>query len=166
MLSVYEADRFINCQPLAMRAPEVFLRHRCAEPAQIWAVAAMLLVWMKLGFFGVRDKPKSSPDEAWCIVKLKRLFPEWRIPLPVVITNEALKSTITTAFAMYKTPKPEEELLQRILPFDEEIGKMEMPQEPRSLLRIMLVTDPQKRPSASSVLASAEYQAFAKLVDE
>jgi serine/threonine protein kinase len=165
MLLVYEADKFINCQPLAMRAPEVFLRHRCAEPAQVWAIAAMLLVWMKPGFFGVRHKPKSSPDEAWCIVKLKRLFPEWRIPLPSVITNEVLKSTISAAFAMYKSSKPEEKVLQETLPFDAEMGKVEMPQELRSLLRIMLVTDPQKRPSASSVLASAEYQAFATLVD-
>jgi hypothetical protein len=41
-----------------------------------------------------------------------------------------------------------------------------MPPELRSLLGIMFVTDPEKRPSASAVMASAQYQAFAKPTDE
>jgi hypothetical protein len=42
--------------------------------------------------------------------------------------------------------------------------KIEMPQQLRDLLGLMLVTNPDKRPSASAVLASNEFRAFGELV--
>jgi hypothetical protein len=75
------------------------------------------------------------------------------------LTNEALESTITAAFAMYRTLKLEEEHLQEILPFAEEIGKMEMPREPTYLL-YHVGNNPLKPSFASSVLASVEYQSL------
>ncbi|CAD6457007.1 d901e2b7-67f1-46d5-91ea-b0fac1d47d0f [Sclerotinia trifoliorum] len=142
--SRHEADT-IECQPVGMRAPEVWLHHGCTMAAQVWSVAAMSLVWMKPGFFGEDGEPIiSCPEE---------------------VEDKDLEQTMNDAMAIYTTPKPEEEQLQEILPFDKEIQKVNMRHELRSLLLIMLATDPKKRPSSSDVLASAEYQAFVKFVD-
>ncbi|KAE8338357.1 hypothetical protein BDV24DRAFT_176801 [Aspergillus arachidicola] len=124
-----------NAQPYALRAPEVFLGQPCKEPLQVWAVATMLLCRINLVFW------------AWCMAKIKRLFPHWRIQTP----NEVQKYSLKVA-------------LQVILPFDQEIQKVEMPQQLRDLLRFMLVVNPVDRPSPSSVLASREFRSFEKLV--
>lgn len=50
--------------------------------------------------------------------------------------------------------------LQEILPLEKELQEMEMPQQLRDLLHLMLVVDPSKRPSALFVLASREFQGF------
>lgn len=49
---VVPSGSLLNAQPYAMRAPEVFLGHACAEPSQVWAVAAVLLCWGKSGSTG------------------------------------------------------------------------------------------------------------------
>ena len=46
---------------------------------------------------------------------------------------------------------------------DVEPQGLEMPEQLRDLLRLMLIVDPNKRPSASSVLTSREFMAFEKL---
>ncbi|KAK0114848.1 hypothetical protein ONS96_013330 [Cadophora gregata f. sp. sojae] len=74
-------DRF-EAQPYSMRAPEVFLGQACTEPSQVWAVAAMLLCWIKPGILGTWDSPHFLIDEAWSMAKIKRLFPSWDLPNP------------------------------------------------------------------------------------
>lgn len=60
----------------------------------------------------------------------------------------------------------EVEELQAILPFDEEVRKkVEMPLLLRDLIRFMLVVDPVRKPSALSVIESAEFRAFERFVD-
>lgn len=54
----------------------------------------------------------------------------------------------------------EEPGLQAILPLEEEIRGVDMPQQLSDLLCLMLVVDPSERPSASSVLALKEFRAF------
>lgn len=92
------------------------------------------------------------------MAKIKRLFPDWNIPDPGEVEGHSLKAAVKSARRM------SEEELQDILPFDEEIRKVELPQHLRDLLRLMLVVNPDQRPSASSVLASAEFQAFEQLI--
>lgn len=144
-----------------MRAPEVFLGQACTEPSQVWALAAMLLCWIKPGVLGEWDSPHPLINEAWCMAKIKRLFPDWNIPTPEEVTGHSLKAAVDSAGALSK----EVPGLKAILPFDEETEKVEMPQQLKDLLRFMFVLDPIKRPSASSVLASRELQDFENLLD-
>ncbi|PWY91601.1 hypothetical protein BO94DRAFT_555414 [Aspergillus sclerotioniger CBS 115572] len=44
---VVPSNSFRECQPFAMRAPEVYLGAPCTEPSQVWAIAAMILEWVK-----------------------------------------------------------------------------------------------------------------------
>ncbi|CRL23802.1 Serine/threonine-protein kinase DCLK [Penicillium camemberti] len=137
---VVPVGELFDAQPYAMRAPEVFLGEPCTEPSQVWAVAAMLLCWIKPGLLGAWGSPLDLINEAWSMAKIKRLFPQWEIP-----TLEMVK---------------EVPALQAILPFDGETKKVDMPQQLRDLLRYILVPNPKKRPSASSVLASKEFRDF------
>ncbi|KAG4440058.1 hypothetical protein IFR05_004451 [Cadophora sp. M221] len=74
---VFPAGHRYEVQPYAMRAPEVFLGHACSEPSQFWAVAAMLLCWIKPGVLGAWDSPHLLINKAWSMAKIKRLFPKW-----------------------------------------------------------------------------------------
>lgn len=159
---MYPAGAVTQAYPFAMRAPEVFLGLVCTEPSQIWAVTATLLGWIKPGVLGAQDSPHWLINEPWCMAKIKRLFPHWIIPTPDEVTDEVLKAGVKAAQSFGVREDLTE--LQAILPFDEETQKVEMPQQLRDLLRFMFTIDPAKRPSASSVLASEEFQAFAKLV--
>ncbi|CAG8267922.1 unnamed protein product [Penicillium nalgiovense] len=139
-VNVVPVGELINAQPYAMRASEVFLGKVCTEPSQVWAVAAMLLSWIKPGVLGTWDSPLllSTPE------------------------TDLLKVTVKSARSLSEGV-PE---LQAILPLDEETKKVEMPQQLRDLLRFILVPDPKLRPSASSVLASSEFQEFENYVRE
>ena len=145
-----------------MRAPEVLLGQACTEPSQIWAVAAMLLYWIKPGVLGAWDCPRSLLNAAWSMAKIKRLFPDWRIPTPDKVSGYILQDAVKTAEILSK----EELEFLAIMPLDEETHKVEMPQELRDLLRFMMVVDPVQRPSAASVLASKEFRAFEQLVEQ
>ena len=142
-----------------MRAPEVFLGQACTEPSQVWAVAAMLLCWIKPGVLGAWDSPHYMINEAWSMAKTKQLFPNWKIPTPDEVDGDVLKAIVQSARSLGKKV-PE---LQKVLPFNEEMQKVEMPQQLQGLLHFMLVVNVVERPSALSVLASKEFQAFENL---
>ncbi|XHF99305.1 hypothetical protein AWENTII_002812 [Aspergillus wentii] len=94
---VVPVGNLFNAQPYAMRAPEVFLGQACTEPSQVWAVAAMLLCWIKPDVLGVWDCPHYLVNEAWCMAKIKRLFPEWNIPTPDTVEGHCLKAAVGSA---------------------------------------------------------------------
>lgn len=146
----------LNAQPYAMRAPKVFLGQPCRKLSQVWAIAAILLCWIRPGILGARDSPHSFVNEAWCMAKLKRLFPEWRIPTPDQVDRHSLKSAVESAVLLSR----DEEGPQSIAPFADETQKFKMSKQSRDLLRLMLVVDPRQRPSASAVLESKEFKAF------
>lgn len=145
-----------DAQPYAMRAPEVFLGEPCTEPSQVWAVAAMLLCWIKPGLLGAWGSPLDLINEAWSMAKIKRLFPQWEIPTLEMVKSDTRKAVVDSVQSLSK----EVPALQAILPFDEETKKVDIPQQLRDLLRFILVPNPKKRPSASSVLASKEFRDF------
>ncbi|KAJ6162836.1 hypothetical protein N7497_002815 [Penicillium chrysogenum] len=138
-------------QPYAMRAREVFLGKACTELSQVWAVAAMLLCWIK-------------PAPFFCLTTLglwqrySGSLPDWEISTP---ETDVLKVAVESARSLSEVPE-----LQAILSLDEETKKAEMPQQLRDLLRFILVPDPKLRPSASSVLASSEFRKFENYVSE
>lgn len=176
-----------------MRAPEVYLGHACAGPCQVWALAAMLLCWIKRSILGDSDCPHPVFSRAWSTAKLKRLFPDWEL-LPrravdkdvlqgarymSLLMNPPMQTTLPIHEELQKVEMPQDlrdalELIlvidpgkpsmPTILPLREEMQNMEMPQQLRDLLSFMLVTNPDKRPSASVVLASNEFRAFEKVV--
>lgn len=148
-----------NAQPHAMRAPEVFLGQPCAKLSQVWAVAALLLCWIKPGVLGAWDSPHPLINDAWCMAKLRRLFPGWHIPTPEQVERPTLKSAVESAVILSE----DEEGPRWIAPFDEETQKFEIPDQLIDLLRLMLVVDPRQRPSASAVLESKEFKAFQML---
>lgn len=143
-----------------MRAPEVFLGQPCAEPSQVWAIAAMLLCWIKPGVLGAWDSPLHLVNAAWSMAKIQRLFPHWNIPASNEVDGNILKAEVDAAKSFAKEA-PE---LQAIMPFDEETLKVEIPQQLRDLLHFMLVVAPGRRPSAACVLASREFRALEELV--
>ena len=80
-----------------MRAPEVFLGQACTKPSQVWAVTAMLLCWINPGILGAWDSPYPFINEAWYMVKIKRLFPNWYIPTPDEVKRPTLKTVVEFA---------------------------------------------------------------------
>ncbi|CAG8906065.1 unnamed protein product [Penicillium egyptiacum] len=80
--TVVPVGELLNAQPYAIRAPEVFLGKACTEPSQVWAVAAMLLCWIKPGVLGAWDSPHPLINEVWAMTKIPRLFPYWEISTP------------------------------------------------------------------------------------
>ncbi|KAJ5202317.1 hypothetical protein N7449_004396 [Penicillium cf. viridicatum] len=67
---VVPVGELFNAQPYAIRAHEVFLGKACTEPSQVWAVAVMLLCWLKPGVLGVWDSPYPLINEAWSMAKI------------------------------------------------------------------------------------------------
>lgn len=93
------------------------------------------------------------------MAKIKRLFPNWYIPSPDEVERPTLKSAVEFAVRFSE----EEPIPQAISPFEEETQKVKIPEQLRVLLRLMLVVNPDERPSASAVLASREFRAFHEL---
>ncbi|KXG53972.1 uncharacterized protein PGRI_010220 [Penicillium griseofulvum] len=153
---VVPVGELFHAQPYAMRAPEVFLGKVCTELSQVWAIGAMLLCWIKPGVLGAWGCPFPLINEAWSMAKIQRVFPHWEIPSPEMIEDVILKTVVNSARS-FSQEVPE---LQAILPFDKETKTVEIPQELTDLLRFILVPDLKTRPSASSVLASREFQRF------
>ena len=106
------------------------------------------------------DSPHPFINEAWCMAKIKRLFPHWEVPHSDNVEGHSLKAAVDAASSFSK----EVSELQAISPLCEELRKVDMPRQFRDLLRLMLVVDPVQRPSASSVLASEEFRALEELV--
>lgn len=158
---MFPAGSRVNAQPLAMRAPEIFLGHACTAPSQIWGIAAMILCWIKPSVLGVWDSPHWSLNEAWCMAKIKRLVPDWRLPHLKDVERPTMQAAIPAADRMSR----EEAALQAILQFREEMRRMGIPQQ-LSDLHCMSRTDPMERPSALCVLRSEEFQMFAELVED
>ncbi|KAJ9302768.1 hypothetical protein DTO271G3_142 [Paecilomyces variotii] len=150
---VFPAGHRLNAQPYAMRAPEVFLGQPCTAPSQVWAVAAMLLCWIDPGVLGAWDSPHPLINEAWCMAKIKRLFPKWNIPTPNEVEGIILKNAVQSARRITE----EESVMQAILPF-EKMQEVKMPEQLKELLRVMLAVNPNERPSASDLLASGEFK--------
>lgn len=150
-----------HVQPFAMRAPEVFLGSPCHGPSQVWAIAAMVLVWANPNVLGASDSPHFILNPAWSMAKIKRLCPDWQLPHPDQVTSHALKAALKASERMSREEAP----LLAIGPLPEETEKMEMPRLLRDLLHSMFVLDPKARPSASDVLASDEFQALMKSMD-
>lgn len=94
------------------------------------------------------------------MAKIKRLFADWNIPTPDQVDDYSLQAAVESA----RRISEEVEDMQAILPFEEEARKVDMPQQLRDLLCLMLVPDPDNRPSVSALLKSAELLAFEKFV--
>jgi serine/threonine protein kinase len=120
----------------------------------------MLLCWIRPDVIGITDSPHWLLNAAWCMAKIRRLFPDWELPMP----DEVEKPILQVAVRIARRISQEELPVKEILPIQEEMQKIEMPQQLRDLLGLMLVTNPDKRPSASAVLASNEFRAFGELV--
>ncbi|CAI7641828.1 unnamed protein product [Penicillium viridicatum] len=157
--TVVPVGELLYAQPYAMRAPEVFLGEPCTGPSQVWAVAAMLLCWIKPGLLGAWGSPIYLINEAWSMAKILRLFPHWKIPTLELVKYDTRQALVDSAQSLSK----EVPALQKIEPFDKETKKV-VPQQLRDLLRFILVPDPTQRPTASSVLASKEFRDFERYV--
>ena len=92
------------------------------------------------------DSPHPFVNGAWCMAKIKRLFPHWKIPHSDTVEGHSLKAAVDAASSSSK----EVSELQLISPLCEELRKVDMPQQFRDLPRLMLVVDPVQRPSVSS----------------
>lgn len=155
-LTVFPAGSRFSAQPFAMRAPEVWEGQPCTQPSQVWALAAMLLFWMKPGILGTWGCPLSILCEPWCITKLMWLFPNWNVP---PIEDTLRQSVFNMAKGFVKKPLPEQE---RISSLEDEMRNLNTLPELKDLLRFMLVVNQHERPSAKHVLASREFLALEK----
>ncbi|KAL2826332.1 hypothetical protein BJY01DRAFT_241388 [Aspergillus pseudoustus] len=148
-----------KAQAYAMRPPEVFLAQPCSKVSQVWAIAATILCWMTPGILGAWDCPHPLINDSWCMAKPKRLFPHWYSPSPVAVEGHVFTARMRSVRSL-SIEVPE---LHAIAPFEQEMERVEMLQQMRDLLPIMLVPDPSARPSATAVLASKEFRAFEHL---
>lgn len=57
----------------------------------------MLLCWIKPGILGIWDSPHPIINESWSMVKIKRLFPNWNIPIPDKVEGYSLKAAVNSA---------------------------------------------------------------------
>jgi len=94
------------------------------------------------------------------MAKIKRLFPHWHIPTPDEVEVNGLKIAVEHAVKMSKGVP---ELLD-ILPLEQMMQVIKIPQGLRDLLCLMMVVDPSARPSASFVLASRDFRGFQEYV--
>ncbi|KAI2642927.1 hypothetical protein GGS21DRAFT_544959 [Xylaria nigripes] len=195
-----------ECQPLAMRAPEIWLLEPCTEAAQIWAIAAMILCWIKPGILGSRGSPFFTLDQGWSMARLNKLFPEWKFSIPnmeqlikeiedidlgddnsedfnsedledledlryiegnnvaeITFADDTVDGRLERRVVQWSQLKNAPEVYSA-LPFDQQIRSIFVKEEVRNILRLMLVVDPSKRPSASALLTSPEFRALEKLV--
>ncbi|KAG5305526.1 hypothetical protein I7I50_05961 [Histoplasma capsulatum G186AR] len=156
---VFQSGSRCSAQPYAMRAPEVWQGQPCTEPSQVWALAAMLLCWMKPGILGTWGCPSPMIRESWCIAKLMRLFPSWTIPS---LDNDVHQCEFNVAKALIDNPPS---ALEQISVLEDELQKMNMPIQLMNLLHFMLIVNSDKRPSAIHVLTSNEFLALEKAVE-
>lgn len=159
MSAVFQSGSRCSAQPYAMRAPEVWQGQPCTEPSQVWALAAMLLCWMKPGILGTWGCPSPMIRESWCIAKLMRLFPSWTIPS---LDNDVHQCEFNVAKALIDNPPS---ALEQISVLEDELQKMNMPIQLMNLLHFMLIVNSDKRPSAIHVLTSNEFLALEKAVE-
>ncbi|ODH35395.1 hypothetical protein ACO22_02918 [Paracoccidioides brasiliensis] len=157
--SVFQSGSRCSAQPYAMRAPELWQGQPCTQPSQVWALAAMLLCWMKPGILGTGGCPTPMIRESWCIAKLMRLFPSWTVP---PLDNDVRQCE----FSIW--PKLSSTILHqrwnRFLFWRMSCEIVHMPIELINLLHFMLIVNPDERPSAIHVLASNEFLALEKAV--
>ncbi|PGH03753.1 serine/threonine protein kinase [Blastomyces parvus] len=155
--SVSQADYGYHGQPFAMRAPEVWQVETCDEPAQVWAVAAMLLVWMKPALLGASGCPWWPFDEVWSIMKLIALFPAWDVPPAPPLKDNTRQEEFKTAKAWADDPE-----LREFYPacLEDELRMLDTMAEIKDVLRLMFVVNPAERPSAADVLVSKEFSAL------
>ncbi|OJD12621.1 hypothetical protein ACJ73_09319 [Blastomyces percursus] len=155
---VFRSGSRCSAQPYAMRAPEVWQGQPCTQPSQVWALAAMLLCWMKPGILGTWGCPSPIIRESWCIAKLMRLFPSWTVP---PLDNDVRQCEFNLAKALIDDPPS---ALEKISVLQDELRKVDMPIELMNLLHFMLIVNSDERPSAFHVLASKEFLALEKAV--
>ncbi|KAH6712736.1 hypothetical protein BKA61DRAFT_656843 [Leptodontidium sp. MPI-SDFR-AT-0119] len=180
---VFPADHRYEAQPYAMRAPKAV-----AAMLLCWIKPGVLGAWDSPHFLintawsmakikRLFPSPSSSILEAnssnltlsatadpsfatttttTTATRTAILAPKWNIPTPDEVEGESFKAAVRSARRMSQ----EEPGLQAILPLEEEIRGVDMPQQLSDLLCLMLVVDPSERPSASSVLALKEFRAF------
>ncbi|RMD44479.1 hypothetical protein DV735_g752, partial [Chaetothyriales sp. CBS 134920] len=156
-LKIFPDASRLKAQPMALRAPEVWLGLPCTKPSQVWAIGAITLCFLKPGILGEHDAPEPRPQTfpIWSIAKLGRLFPEWDLQPHNSVTDNQILIPVELAQKLLRQPRAG---LGKILPFED------LPRGLMDLLRFMLVLKPDRRPSASDVLASKQYQAFKQFV--
>ncbi|OOF91832.1 hypothetical protein ASPCADRAFT_133908 [Aspergillus carbonarius ITEM 5010] len=153
---VFPSHCYTNTQLPTFRAPEIFLLQPCTSPAQVWSVGATILYWIRPGILGPAGVFNPIIDEAWCMAKLKRLFPEWNIPAPEGVVDAEYRSKLYAARGFCQ----EIEQLMGISSVEGELRRMGVPKEVRDVVRLMMVLDPGERPLAREVLESKEMRAL------
>ncbi|KAK0247081.1 hypothetical protein LTR29_017516 [Friedmanniomyces endolithicus] len=151
----------ISVLPFAMRAPEVWRGLACLHQSEVWALAAMLLVWMKPGILGTSAINGYITGPIWSIAKLMQLFPRWKGPPS---DRDFRRDEFEIAEMLSREPDSERQGEKRVkvATLEEEMQTMRIPVVLRVLLRVLLIPEPEVRPSASEALASKEYQALRK----
>lgn len=130
-----------------MRAPEVWRGLACLHQSEIWALAAMLLVWMNPGILGASGINGYITVPIWSIAKLMLLFPGWKEPP----SNRGFcRDEFEIAELLSNEPDSERPGKKRVevASLEEEMRNMLLPMALQDLLRVLLVPEPEMRPSA------------------
>jgi len=148
-----------KCQGLTTRAPEVWEGHPCTHASEVWAIGAVMLDLEKWGILGPARSPIEAYDAAWSLAKLMRLFPKWE---DAPITGEAI-GICGTARSIANIPDPPmddgvENPLEVLGTNSLRLETSRIVNVSRALLVTILVTDPNKRPSARGALDSRQYR--------
>ncbi|KAF2257465.1 kinase-like protein [Trematosphaeria pertusa] len=146
-----------SVQPLAMRAPEVWLGIGCFHCSDVWAFAVTLFDWISPLVFGANDMPQGHWPHPWAMAKLLRLFPG---SVTIHPTDPNYQGYFRIAQLIEKSgygdsigPKCFE-----TLPFEEELRKMDIPPALSDFFRYLFVVDFRRRPTVVDVLSSQQFQ--------
>ncbi|KAM3422435.1 hypothetical protein BST61_g2785 [Cercospora zeina] len=152
-----------ECQPFAMRAPEVWRGLACTRQSEVWALAALLLSWMNPRILGTSGINGYITAPIWSIAKLMQLFPCWK---GRPSDKEFRQEEFEIAEMLLREPDSERpgEKRVKVMSLDEEMQALQMPLILQDLMRALLVPEPDERPSASEALASNDYLSPLKAV--
>ncbi|PYI06969.1 kinase-like protein, partial [Aspergillus sclerotiicarbonarius CBS 121057] len=139
---------------LLTRAPEVWEGKGYFHSSDLWALGVMLFERFNDGAFSFPVMRDDVLIDTIMLAKLMCLFPEWH-PSPIEnldVYGQSLGKIFADANHINGTIP--------ILPLDQQLQEMNIPEEWKALLRLLLALDRNKRASASEILQSAAYQAI------
>lgn len=142
-----------------MRAPEVWRGLACIHRSEVWALAAMLLVWMNPGILGPSGINGYITAPVWSIAKLMLLFPGWKGPPS---SRKFCRDEFETADMLTMEPdleRPEEQRVN-VRSLVEEMHTMRSSVTLQEFLQLLLNPEPENRPSATEALVSKQYLAL------
>ena len=147
-----------------MRAPEVWAGYGCRHVSDVYSVGSTIISWLQPGILGSHDVKPPIFIDAWCIAKMVKLVEtedERTLDPPAGVAN-TVKSMYELGRVLLTQPEDDDSGSMHVpaRPLRDVLRKMNSTPEVKSLLRLLLAPNFQRRLSAVQVLKSKAYEAL------